>query len=232
MSARTDSGPGRTPPAPGSTPRTKGRRLNHNEVRDRDSLYAVLDAGTVAHVAVVDETGQPFVLPVAYARDGESVVFHGSTGSRLFRALAAGAPTCFTVTLLDGLVLARSAFESSMNYRSAMVLGTCTSLTGDAKAEALRIITEHLLPGRWEHARPMLRKERAATIVLSLPLDEASVKIRTGGPADEPADDIALPIWAGHVPMRTVYDEPVTAEDMVHDLPVPAHVRDLRRSRR
>jgi hypothetical protein len=136
------------------------------------------------------------------------------------------------VTLLDGLVLARSAFESSMNYRSAMVLGTCTSLTGDAKAEALRTITEHLLPGRWDHARPMLRKERAATIVLSLPLDEASVKIRTGGPVDEPDDDIALPVWAGHIPMRTVYDEPVAAADMVHDLPVPAHVRDLGRSAR
>jgi nitroimidazol reductase NimA-like FMN-containing flavoprotein (pyridoxamine 5'-phosphate oxidase superfamily) len=227
VTAPPPTAPAGDQPAPGSTPRTKGRRLNHNEVRDRAALHAVLDAGTVAHVAVVDGSGQPFVLAVAYARDGESVVFHGSTGSRLFRTLAAGAPTCFTVTLLDGLVLARSAFESSMNYRSVMVLGTCTSLTGDAKADALRTITEHLLPGRWEHARPMLRKERAATIVLSLPLDECSVKIRTGGPTDETDDDIALPIWAGHIPIRTVYDDPVVAADMVHDLPVPEHVRDL-----
>lgn len=218
-------------PAPGSTPRTKGRRLNHNEVRDRAALYSVLDAGLLAHVALVDDSGQPYVLPVAYARDHDAVLFHGSTGSRLFRGLAAGAPTCFTVTLLDGLVYARSAFESSMNYRSAMILGTCTSLTGDDKAAALEVITEHLLPGRWAHARPMLRKERAATIVLSLPLDEASVKIRTGGPTDEPDEDIALPIWAGHIPMRTVYDDPIVAEDMRHDLPVPEHVAALSRSR-
>ena len=127
-------------------------------------------------------------MPVAYARDGDRVLFHGSTGSRLFRALADGAPTCLTVTLLDGLVLARSAFESSMHYRGAMVLGTCTVLEGDEKDAALRTISDHLLPGRWDDIREPSRKELAATLMLALPLDEASVKISAGDPEDDPQD--------------------------------------------
>jgi hypothetical protein len=186
-------------------------------------LDAVLDAGRVAHVAVQDGSGRPYVLPVAYARDGDAVLFHGSTGSRLFRTLAAGAPTCLTVTLLDGLVLARSMFESSMHYRSAMVLGTATPLEHRAKLAALRRITEHLMPGRWEDARQPNRKEMAATLVLSLPLHEWSVKV-SDGPPDDAEEDLDLPVWAGTVPLREVPGRPVPAPDLRGDPPVPAYV--------
>jgi nitroimidazol reductase NimA-like FMN-containing flavoprotein (pyridoxamine 5'-phosphate oxidase superfamily) len=192
-------------------------------VTDRAGLDAVLDAGRVAHVAVQDGSGWPYVLPVAYARDGDAVLFHGSTGSRLFRTLAAGAPTCLTVTLLDGLVLARSMFESSMHYRSAMVLGTATPLEHRAKLAALRRITEHLMPGRWEDARQPNRKEMAATLVLSLPLHEWSVKV-SDGPPDDAEEDLDLPVWAGTVPLREVPGRPVPAPDLRGDPPVPAYV--------
>jgi nitroimidazol reductase NimA-like FMN-containing flavoprotein (pyridoxamine 5'-phosphate oxidase superfamily) len=193
-------------PVPGSTERTRVRRLPDKAVPDRDALHAVLDAGLVAHVAVVDDQ-QPYVVPVAYARDGDRVLFHGSTGSRLFRSLADGAPTCFTVTLLDGLVLARSAFESSMHYRGAMVLGTCAVLEGEDKDRALRVISDHLLPGRWDDIREPSKKELAATLMLALPLDEASVKISAGDPDDDP-QDVDRPVWGGVVPIREVFGEP------------------------
>jgi nitroimidazol reductase NimA-like FMN-containing flavoprotein (pyridoxamine 5'-phosphate oxidase superfamily) len=209
---------------PGSTPRTRVRRLAEKAVRDRDVLYAVLDAGLVAHVAVTDDAGQPYVVPVGYARDGDRVLFHGSTGSRLFRGLAGGQPTCLTVTLLDGLVLARSTFESSMHYRGAMVLGVCEKVTGKDKRQALETITEHLLPGRWAEARHPNKKELAATLVLALPLDETSVKVADGPPTDEP-EDLALPIWAGVVPMREVLGAPVPAPDLKAPYPVPSYVK-------
>lgn len=211
-------------PAPGSTERTRVRRLPERAVHERAAMQAVLDAGRVAHVAVVDPDGQPYVVPVAYARDGDRVVFHGSTGSRLFRALADGAPTCLTVTHLDGLVLARSAFESSMNYRSVMALGRCTVLTGADKAAALRVITDHLLPGRWAEVRHPSAKEDAATVVLALPLDECSVKIRTGGPEDLPAD-LALPVWAGEVPLTTALGTPVPSADLAPAIDVPDYLQ-------
>jgi uncharacterized protein len=186
-------------------------------------LHAVLDAGLVAHVAVVDGSGQPYVVPVAYARDGERVLFHGSTGSRLFRALADGAPTCLTVTLLDGLVVARSAFESSMHYRAVMVLGTCTVVSGTAKREALHTITEHLMPGRWDDIRAPHKKEVAATTILSLSLDEASVKVSEGQP-DDPDEDIAGPAWAGIVPLRETYGRPEPADNLASGIALPAYV--------
>jgi len=195
-------------PAPGSGERTRVRRLPENAVTDRGTLHDILDAGLMAHVAIIDESGQPYVLPVAYARDGERLLFHGSTASRLFRSLAAGSRTCISVTLVDGLVLARSAFESSMNYRSVMVLGACVALEGDEKDAALRHISDHLLPGRWEDIRPPSPKEIAATLVLALALDESSVKVSTGGPDD--ADiDLDRPIWAGHLPIREMFGAPV-----------------------
>lgn len=213
-------------PAPGSTERTRVRRIPEKAVQDREVLHAVLDAGLVAHVAVVDG-GQPYVVPVAYARDGDRVLFHGSTGSRLFRALADGAPTCLTVTLLDGLVLARSAFESSMHYRGAMVLGTCTVLEGEEKDAALRTISDHLLPGRWDDIREPSRKELAATLMLVLPLDEASVKISDGDPDDDP-QDVDRPVWGGVVPIREVFGEPRPDErGAAH--PVPDYVRSWTR---
>jgi len=205
------------------TDRTTVRRLPEKQVRDRPVLDAVLDAGRVAHVAVRDEGGQPYVVPVPYARDGDTVLFHGSTASRLFRGLADGAPTCLTVTLLDGLVAARSVFESSMHYRSAMVLGTAAVLTGDDKLRALEQVSEHLMPGRWADARQPNRKELAATLVLSLPLDEWSVKV-SDSPPDDAAEDLDLPVWAGVLPLREVAGAPVPAPDLRGAPPLPAYV--------
>ncbi|MDI2127509.1 pyridoxamine 5'-phosphate oxidase family protein [Yinghuangia seranimata] len=216
------------PLAPGSTDRTRVRRLPEKAVSERDVLHRVLDAGLVGHVAVSDDQGRPYVLPVAYARDGDRVLIHGSTGSRLFRALAAGAPTCLTVTLLDGLVVARSAFESSMNYRSAMVFGICEVVEGDAKAAALDLLTDHLLPGRRADLRPHKKKELAATLVLALPLDETSVKVSANHPTDD-EDDLDTPVWAGTVPLGETYYDAVPAPDLRFDLPVPEYVRAWRR---
>jgi uncharacterized protein len=207
---------------PGSTERTRVRRLPEKAVADREVLHAILDAGLVAHVGIVDETGQPYVVPVAYARDGERLIFHGSTGSRLFRLLADGAGTCVTVTLLDGLVLARSAFESSMNYRGVMVLGTCTVLMDDDKDDGLHLISEHLLPGRWDDIRPPSRKERVSTLVLALPLDEVSVKVSAGMPNDL-EEDLDRPVWAGVVPIRETFGEP-RPDPAGAAFPVPAYV--------
>jgi hypothetical protein len=215
-------------PAPGSTDRTTVRRLAEKTVNDREAGYRILDAGFVAHLAVVDDSGQPYVVPVGYARDGDRVLFHGSTGSRLFRSLAAGAPTCLTVTLLDGMVLARSTFESSMNYRGVMVLGSCAVLEGADKDRALEVITEHLLPGRWAEARHPNKKELAATLVLALDLAEMSVKVSEGPPEDE-EDDVARPIWAGVVPIVESFGAPEPAPDLVEPYPVPDYVTAWRR---
>lgn len=213
--------------APGSTERTRIRRLPERAVHDRTALYAVLDAGLVAHVAVRDEAGQPYVLPVGYARRSDEVVFHGSTASRLFRGLADGQPTCLTVTLIDGLVLARSAFESSMNYRSVMVLGVARRLTGSDELDALHVISEHLLPGRWSEIRQPIPKERKATLTLALSLDECSVKIREGGPEDldeDIADPIYGRIWAGHVPITESFGTPVPCPTNPADTPTPTYL--------
>lgn len=215
----------------GATDRTRLRRLPEKAQTDEGILHAILDAGLVAHLAVVEDD-QPFVIPVAYARHGDEVVFHGSTGSRLFRTLAEGQPTCLTVTLLDGIVLARSLFESSMNYRSAMVLGVARRLAGQDELDALRVISEHLAPGRWGHARQPSRKERAATMVLALPLEEASVKV-SSGPAADDADDLADPalmrLWAGQVPIIESFGTPVPDDACPTGTPVPQYVQDWRR---
>jgi nitroimidazol reductase NimA-like FMN-containing flavoprotein (pyridoxamine 5'-phosphate oxidase superfamily) len=216
-----------TDPQIGVTERTRIRRLPENTVQDVAVLHAILDAGRVAHIGMVQD-GQPFIVPVAYARRDNHVLFHGSTGSRLFRTLAEGAPTCLAVTLLDGLVLARSAFESSMNYRSVLILGTATRLSGDDELDALRVITEHLLPGRWSEARQPTRKERAATMTLALGMGECSVKVREGAPDDDPDDLVTEPfrsIWAGVVPMRMVFDPPEPDELTSHiGTPTPAYI--------
>ncbi len=204
---------------PGSTERTRVRRIPELAVTDRSTLHQVLDAGLLDHLALADETGQPYALPVAYARDGESLLMHGSTASRLFRLCAAGTPVCFTVTLLDGLVLARSAFESSMNYRSVMVLGHCNVLHGESKELGLRLISDHLMPERWAEIRKPSAQELKSTAVLELPLDECSLKINADGP-DDGADDVALPVWAGRIPLVRQWGDPVAAEDLK-----PEHAR-------
>lgn len=215
-------------PQPGATERTTIRRLAEKAVTERSVGYAILDAGFVAHVSVLGDDGQPYVVPVGYARDGDRVLFHGSTGSRLFRGLAEGQPTCLTVTLLDGMVLARSTFESSMNYRGVMVLGRCTILEDADKDRALETITEHLLPGRWSEARHPNKKELAATLVLALELNEMSVKVSEGPPEDE-EDDISRPIWAGVVPLRESFGPPISAPDLTEPYPVPDYVRHWQR---
>ena len=193
--------------------RTKVRRLPEKQVTERSTLNAILDAARVAHVGVTDAGGQPYVLPVAFARDGDGLLIHGSTGSRLFRELAAGGPTCVTVTLIDGLVLARSAFESSMHYRSAMMFGTCAMVAADDVARCLEVLTEHLMPGRWAQLRPPTPKELAATTVLHMPLREWSVKVSDGWP-DDPVDDLDEPVWAGVLPIESAFGAPLPTPDL------------------
>ena len=181
--------------------RTRVRRLPQRGAYDRPTIDAILDEALVAHVAV-DDRGQPVCIPVAFARDGDHVVLHGSTASRAMKLLAAGAPCCVTVTLLDGIVLARSQFHHSMNYRSVVVLGTASELTDtDAKAAALAAIVEKMEPGRSRTARGPSADELRQTTVVTLPLDEASAKARSGPPVDEP-EDMDLPVWAGVVPLH------------------------------
>ncbi len=195
----------------GATARTKFTRKPDRGSHDLAHARAVLAEALIGHVGTADADGGPVVLPVAIALDPDAdrVLFHGSTGAGMFRRLAAGAPACLAVTHLDGLVIARSAFESSMNYRSVVVMGRCEVLEGDDKLAALRILTDHLTPGRWDTARPMRASEVAATLVLALPLAELSVKSRDGGPNDDA--DAQWPIWAGHVPIRMVAGAPVPA---------------------
>jgi uncharacterized protein len=195
------------PAAPPPT-RTRIRRLPEKAVRDRDALNAVIDAGLVAHVGIAVD-GQPFVMPCGHARDGDRLLLHGSTGSRLFRALADGAPACVTITLLDGLVVATSLFESSMHYRSAVVLGTGAALRGADKRAALDVLADALLPGRRVDARPPNRRELAATTVIAIPIHEWSLKI-SDSPPDAVPDDEGWAPWSGVVPLQLVAGTPIT----------------------
>ncbi|MGH8901608.1 MAG: pyridoxamine 5'-phosphate oxidase family protein [Egibacteraceae bacterium] len=189
------------------TERTRVRRSPARAATDRSALYDVLDEGLVCHVGFVHD-GHPVVIPTAHGRAGERLYLHGSTGSRMLRALADGTPVCVAVTLIDGLVLARSVFHHSMNYRSAVIFGVATALVdAEEKLAGLRAIVDHLAPSRWAEARLPSPKELARTIVVSLPLDEASVKVRTGPPLDE-EDDYALPVWAGVIPLTLVPGPP------------------------
>lgn len=208
--------------------RTRVRRAPEQQDRDVAARDAVLAAALTGVVAVVDD-GQPFALPVAVAPDTDPatgsarLLVHGSTGSRLFRLLAAGTPACLTVTLLDGLVLARSQFESSMHYRCVVVLGRAAPVPADDAPRALHVLTEHLMPGRTADARPASRKETAATLLLAFGLDEWSLKVSAGDPEDDQAD-LDREVWAGVVPLRQVWGEPRPAPDLRHRLPVPAYV--------
>lgn len=206
--------------------RTDVRRLPEKQVGDVAVLHAILDEALHASVGI-EVDGQPFVLPMACARDGDHLLLHGSTGSRLMRALSARAPVCVSITHLDGLVYARSAFESSMRYRSATILGVATEVPASDRLRALEVLTEHLLPGRWAELRAPLPKELAATSVLRVRLSEWSVKVSAGF-SEDPADDLSQPVWAGVVPLGTTLGDPVDAPDLDPDLPVPVHVRNRR----
>lgn len=202
------------------TPRTKLRRLPYLQVTERAALYRILDAGLIAHVAGCDES-LPAVLPVGYARDGDRLLLHGSTGGGLLRLAAGGAPLAVGVTLLDGLSFARSLFDSSMRYRSAVVFGTATPVPDEQKVAALRLLSQRLMPGRWDEVRPPTAKELAGTLVLALPLAEASVKVSTGPPGDDDPATVDPATWAGLLPLRLVAGQPQPAPDVPPGTPPP-----------
>lgn len=197
------------------------RRLPEYQVDDRRTLDALLDEALVAHVGVVRD-GRPIVLPFACARDGDHLLLHGSTGAGVLR-LAAAEPVCVTVTLLDGLVFARTLFESSMHYRSAVVLGTAERLDGAAQERALVRLSDHLMPGRPGEVRASTRREHAATLVLRVPLERFSVKVGRS-PAHEDGDGESRRVWAGVLPLALTAGEPVASPDVPQDVPVPESV--------
>lgn len=211
-----------------ATERTRVVREPQRGAYDRETIYRILDEGLVCHVGFSVD-GQPFVIPTLYARVGDAVYFHGSAASRMLRNVGEGANVCLTVTLTDGIVLARSVFNHSMNYRSVVALGKATVVdTAEEKFEALRAFTGKILPGRWDDARHPNEKELKATSVLRLPLTEVSAKIRTGPPEDN-APDYALRVWAGVIPLRTVADAPIRDERCDPAIPVPAYAGQYRR---
>jgi nitroimidazol reductase NimA-like FMN-containing flavoprotein (pyridoxamine 5'-phosphate oxidase superfamily) len=208
-----------------STERTKLNRLRERGQTDRAELYAVLDAGLICHLGVVIG-GSPAVLPTSYGRDGDTLYLHGSSANQAMLA-AVGQDVCVTVTHLDALVCARSIFHHSMNYRSAVVYGVAQLVTdGDVKLAALRVVSEQLIPGRWDQTRPPTRKELAATAVIELPLAEASVKIRTGPPSDDD-EDYALDVWAGTVPAAFSFGTPVPDPVLRPGISAPGHITAL-----
>ncbi|MFG3442190.1 pyridoxamine 5'-phosphate oxidase family protein [Nonomuraea sp. NPDC047897] len=209
-----------------TTPRTRLGREKHRGSTDRDDLYEVLDTGLFCHLGVVVD-GCPMVVPTGYGRIGDTLYLHGSTGARSLRA-GDGTEVCVTVTHVDGIVLARSAFHHSVNYRSAIVYGRARLVTDEEeRLAALRALTEQLAPGQWDYARRPSRKELAATAVLALSLAEASVKIRRGGPSDDP-EDYALPVWAGVLPLETSWGAPVPDPVLPEGIDVPVHISGRR----
>ena len=205
------------------TPNTTLRRLPERGSFDRAMVYSILDEAFICHVGFAVE-GRPFVIPTSYVRVEDSLFIHGSAASRMLRSLSDGISVCVTVTLIDGLVLARSAFHHSINYRSVVILGVATPVTGsDQKFAALRAFTEHVIPGRWARVRQPNDQELKATTVLSLPLSEVSAKIRTGGPKDD-EEDYAIPIWAGELPLHLVPGTPLSDAKARAEYPVPDYV--------
>jgi hypothetical protein len=206
------------------TANTTLKRLPARGAFERDTVNAILDAAFICHVGFV-VNGQPFVIPTSYARIGDELFIHGSAASRMLRNLSEGIPVCVTVTLLDGLVLARSAFHHSINYRSVMVFGTAQLVTDEqAKFDALKAFTEHIIPGRWPEIRGPNAQELKATTVLALPLREASAKIRTGPPKDD-NEDMAIPVWAGVLPLTVTPGEPMADPYLPDAIALPEHVK-------
>ncbi len=218
-------------PTTAPTPRVRVKRVPKRGAYDRAQIDAILDEALVCHLGFVFDE-QPYVIPMLHARVGDVVYIHGSTASRLVRTLAGGAPCSLTVTLLDGIVLARSAFHHSANYRSVTVLGPARLVAGDAESlAALEAFSEHLLPGRWDHVRPPNRKELKATQVLALALDEASAKIRTGPPADDD-EDMDRDVWAGVIPLALHAADPSPDPQLRAQIAVPEHVAGWTATRR
>ncbi len=212
-----------------TTQRTRLRRLRERGRTQRDDLYAVLDAGLVCHLGVIVDDC-PVVLPTGYGRSGDTLYLHGSSANRALLA-ADGKQVCVTVTHLDGLVCARAIFHHSMNYRSAMIFGTAQLVHGDERRlAALRVVAEHLVPGQWDYARPPTRKELAATAVLELPLAEASVKMRSGPPKDDP-EDYDTGIWAGVLPAQLMFGAAEPDPALREGVTAPGHITAFARNR-
>lgn len=210
------------------TDRTKLKRLPKRGHFDRETVYAILDEGFICHVGFAVD-GQPFVIPTGYARVDDKLYIHGSQASRMLRSLAGGLDACVTVTIVDGLVLARSAFHHSINYRSVLVFGRAT-LVEDPKEkyDALVSLSEHIVRGRWADVREPNEVEMKLTTVLCLPMEEASAKIRTGPPLDD-EEDYALPMWAGVVPLKLVAGEPINDPRLPAEIPVPEYAAHYKR---
>ena len=211
------------------TDRTTVKRLPKRGQYDRATIDAILDEGFICHVGFVVE-GQPYVIPTGYARVDDHLYIHGSSASRMLRNLSKGVDVCVTITLIDGLVLARSAFHHSMNYRSVVILGRARLVEEDEeKNDALKALTEHIVPGRWDDVRWPTDLELKATTVLKLAIDEASAKIRTGGPIDD-EEDYAMDVWAGVLPLSIEPREPIPDDRLVHPVQTPAYVEKYKRS--
>jgi len=209
-----------------SVMKSEVRRHPERGAYDRGTIDAILDEALLCHVGFVDD-GHPYVIPTIHVRVDDTVVLHGSTASRMMRVLRHGATATIAVTLLDGLVLARSVFHHSMNYRSVVLSGTATEIDDPTeKLRAMRLFTDKILPGRWEEARQPTDKEFKTTLMVGISIDSASAKTRTGPPGDAP-DDLELPVWAGVIPYRLAADEPVPAPDLAEDIEFPEALRRL-----
>lgn len=215
--------------SPAPSKRTEVRRFPERASYDRDLIDSILDEALICHVGFVHE-GAPVVIPTIHARVGDTLYLHGSPASRMLRGMRSDDEICISVTLLDGLVVARAAFHNSMNYRSVVMFGVPRIVDDPAeKLVALEAVTEHVIPGRWVDSRPMTEKEFKGTLVAALPISEVSAKVRTGGPGDDDGD-YDLPIWAGVIPLAVAPDEPVPDPELRVDAPVPEYIRHYRRS--
>ncbi|MDJ0591302.1 MAG: pyridoxamine 5'-phosphate oxidase family protein [Pleurocapsa sp. MO_226.B13] len=210
------------------TQRSKLRRLPKRGSRERELIYSILDEALIAHVGFIGNN-QPFVIPMAYGRKGDRLYLHGSSVSRLIKTLERGVEVCFTVTLLDALVVARSLFHHSMNYRSVVLFGKAQLVESESeKMTALQAFTEQMIPGRWQQARLPNSQELKATKVLSFPIEEGSAKVRTGPPSDD-AEDYQLPIWAGELPLKVTADNPVRDPQLAPETPLPENLANYSR---
>ena len=210
--------------------RTRVVREPQRALYDRDAAYQILDEGFICHVGFAVE-GQPYVIPTSYARKNDLLYVHGSAASRMLRQAGTGIPVCVTVTLLDGLVLARSIFNHSMNYRSVVVLGTAIAIEDrDEKAAALQALSEHILPGRWKDTRQPNEQELKATTVLQVPIEEFSAKVRQGPPIDD-EEDYSFPAWAGVIPLSMVAHQPVDDSRLLEGIIVPEYAKEYSRGK-
>jgi uncharacterized protein len=211
------------------TEKSRIKRLPKRGHYDRETLHRILDEALICHVGFV-ENGQPFVIPINFARVDDTIVLHGAKASRLLRHIEAGNPVCVETTIVDGLVLARSVFHHSVNYRSVVLFGKGHLIEDqDEKLAALKAITEHLIPGRWQETRPPNRKEMNATTVVSIKIEEASAKVRVGPPVDD-EDDYALPVWAGILPLHETPLSPIRDEPLAESIPLPDYIAHYSRT--